>query len=121
MLDSFCPIPKCLTTHLSYHRFLVDGAPRALIIAKTKNNHTQGQEEKVLHPCLMSSRFRWEGRCLRLKTSTFKLCHIICQLLGSALDNVDGVKAVFFEPTFRPSLKIIVFGNRGVVQDFESI
>ena len=30
MLDSFCPISKCLTTHLSYHRFLhVNEAPRA--------------------------------------------------------------------------------------------
>jgi hypothetical protein len=37
---------------------------------------------------------------LRLKTSTFKPCYIICQL-GSALDNVDGVKAVFLEPSFR--------------------
>jgi hypothetical protein len=35
---------------------------------------------------------------LRLKTSTFKPCHIICQL-GSAQDNVDGVKAVFLEPS----------------------
>ena len=36
---------------------------------------------------------------MKLKTSTVKPCHIICQL-GSALDNVDGVKAVFLEPTF---------------------
>ena len=31
-----------------------------------------------------------------LKTSTFKSCHIICQL-GSAVDNVDGVKAKSFK------------------------
>jgi hypothetical protein len=37
---------------------------------------------------------------LRLKTSTFKPCHIICQL-GLALDNVDGVKGVFIELSFR--------------------
>jgi hypothetical protein len=36
------------------------------------------------------------------KTSTFEPCHIICQL-GSALDNVNGVKAVFLEPSFRLS------------------
>ena len=95
MLDIFCPIPKCLTTHLSYHRVFVNGALRALI-AKTKSNKSQGREAtflKVLHSCLIS-RYRWEGRCLKLKTSTFKPCHIICQL-GSELDSVDGVKAVF--------------------------
>ena len=36
------------------------------------------------------------GRCLRLKTSTFEPCHIICQLV-SASCNVDGVKAVVLE------------------------
>ena len=78
----------------------VNGAPCALI-AKTKSNQSQGQEvtlAKVLHSCL-ASRYQWEGRCLRLKTSTFKPCHIICQL-GSGLDNVDNVKAVFLEPIF---------------------
>jgi hypothetical protein len=73
----------------------VDEAPRALV-AKTKSNPSQGREVtilKVLYSCLMS-RYQWEGRCLRLKASTFKPCHIICQL-GSALDNVDEVKAVF--------------------------
>ena len=81
----------------------VDGAPHALI-AKTKSNQSQEWEVtllKVLHSCLMC-RYRWEGRCLRLKTSTFKPCHIICQL-GSAINNVDGVKTVFLEPTFRLS------------------
>ena len=74
---------------------LVDEASRALI-ANTKSNQSQGHEVtllQVLHSFLMS-RYRWEGRCLRLKTSTLKPCHIICQL-SSALDNVDGVKAVF--------------------------
>ena len=100
MLDSFCPILKCLTTHLSF----VNGAPRALMIAKTEGNQSQGWEATLLRflcSCLMSWG-RWEGWCLRLKTSTFKQCHIICQL-GSALDNVDGVKAVFLEPTFKLS------------------
>ena len=40
------------------------------------------------------SRYQWEGWCLKLKTSTFKPCHIIWQL-GSAQYNVDVVKAVF--------------------------
>jgi hypothetical protein len=91
---------------MSYHSLIlpsvfVNEAPRALII-KTKSNQSQGREAtllKVLYSCLMS-RYRWEGRCLRLKTSTFKPCHIICQL-GSALDNVDDVKAGFLEPSFR--------------------
>jgi hypothetical protein len=103
MLESFCPIFKCLTAHLSYHRFLLNGAPSGLI-ANTKSNQSQGREAtllEVLYSCLMS-RYRWEGRCLRPKTSTFKPCHIICQL-GSALDNVDGVEAVFLEPSFRLS------------------
>ena len=39
------------------------------------------------------SRYRWEGRCLGLKTLPFKL--------GLALDSVNGVKAMFLEPTFR--------------------
>ena len=81
----------------------VNGAPRALkplvvtsphgILAKTESNQSKEREAiflEVLHSCLMS-KYRWEGRCLRLKTSTFKLCHIICQL-NSVLDNVDGVK-----------------------------
>ena len=81
----------------------VNGAPSGLI-AKTKSNQSQGWEAtllEVLYSCLMS-RYQWEGRFLRLKTSTFKQCHIICQL-GSTLDNVDGVKVVFLEPSFRLS------------------
>ena len=35
-----------------------------------------------------------EGSVLEVETSTFKVCHIICQL-GSALNNVDGVNVVF--------------------------
>ena len=84
MLNNFCPIPICLDTRLSCHRFFVDGAPCALI-AKTKSNQPQEREAtvlEVLRSCLMST-YRWEGSC-----------HIICQL-GSALDNVDGVKAEF--------------------------
>ena len=56
-------------------------------------------------------RYRWEGRCLRLKTSTFKRCHIICQL-GSGPDDVDGVKAMYLEPTFRPSYSQVGRGHR---------
>ena len=78
----------------------VTSAPRALI-AKTKSNQSQRWEEtllKVLISCLMS-RYWWEDRCWRLKTSTFKPCHIICQL-GWGVDSVEGVKAVFWEPNF---------------------
>ena len=83
----------------------VNEASRALI-AKTKKQPItrKGREAtllNVMHSCLMS-RYRWEGQCVRLKTSTFKPCDIICQL-GSALDDVDGVKAMFLEPTFRLS------------------
>jgi hypothetical protein len=81
----------------------VNEAPSGLI-AKTKSNQSQGWEAtllEVLYSCLMF-RYRWEGWCLRLKTSTFKPCHTICPL-GSALDNVDGVKAGFLEPSFRLS------------------
>jgi hypothetical protein len=94
MLDKFCPILKCLTTHLSYHQFFYETL--CALIAKSKNNLSQRREAtllKVLHSCLMS-RYRWEGRCLRLKISTFRPCHLICQL-GLGLDSVDGVKAVF--------------------------
>ena len=86
MLDSFCPISKCLTTYSSIlPSVFVSGASRALI-AKTKSNPPQGHEAtllKVLHSCHMFG-YRWEGRCSRLKTSTCKPCHIICQL-GSGL------------------------------------
>jgi hypothetical protein len=73
----------------------VNGAPSGLI-AKTESNQSQGREAtilEVLYLCLMS-RYRWEDQCLRLKTSTFKPCYIICQL-GLTLDNIDGVKAMF--------------------------
>ena len=65
-------------------------------LIKTKVNQSQEWEatlSEVIHSYLMS-RYRWEGRCWRLKTSTFKPCHIICQL-GSARDKVNGVKVVF--------------------------
>ena len=43
MLISFCPIPKCLTTHLSYYQFfLVNEAPCALV-AKTKTTNHKGR------------------------------------------------------------------------------
>jgi hypothetical protein len=74
------------------------------LTTKNESNQSQGREAillKVLYSCMMF-RYRWEGRCLRLKTFTFKPCHVIGQL-GSALDNVEGVKAGFLEPTFRLS------------------
>ena len=84
----------------------VNGTPHALV-AKIKNNQSQGREAtllKVLHSCLVS-RFRWEDMCLRLRTSNFEPCHIICQL-GSGLESVGGVKAVFLEPTFYLNAKV---------------
>ena len=65
---------------------------------KIESNQLQRQEAtllKVLHSCLSLGTDGREGRCLRLiRTSTFKPCHIICQL-GSGPNNVNGVKAVF--------------------------
>ena len=89
---------------------LVNAAPRALIV-KTKSNQSQGREAtllNVLHSCLMS-RYQWEGRCLRLKTSTFKPCHILCQQ-GLGIDRADGVKA-FLEWTFRLSQSYVGKGH----------
>ena len=94
----FVPSPTAYYSSLLPLVF-VCGAPRALI-AKTESNQSQGRHStllKVLYSCLMSW-YRWEGRCLRLRTSTFKPCHIIYQL-GSGPESVDGVKAVFLEPT----------------------
>ena len=91
----------------------VDEAPRALI-AKIKRYQTQGWEAtllKVLHSCIMS-RYRWEGQCSSLETSTFKLCHAICQL-SLRLDNVDDVKALVLEPTFRLSQSQVGRGKLG--------
>ena len=90
----------------------VNEAPCALI-AKIKSNQLEGLEAtilKILHSCLVS-RYQWEGRCLRLKTSSFKSCHIICQL-GSGLDSVDGVKVVFLERTFRLSYNQVGRGHK---------
>ena len=64
-------------------------------------NHKGGRRHfstsYVLASCLGTN--GREGGCLRLETCTFKPCHIICQL-GSGLDSVDGVKAVFFKTNF---------------------
>jgi hypothetical protein len=91
----------------------VNEAPRALI-AKTKNNQSQGQEGtllKVVHSCLMS-KYRWEDQCLSLKTSTFKPCYIIYQL-GLGPNSVNAVRAVFLEPTSRLSYRRV---GRGALQ-----
>ena len=97
------PSPNALLLSSISPLVFVNGAPHALI-AKTKSNQSQKPEAtllKVLHSCLMS-RYRWEGQCSRLKTSTFKPCHISCQL-GLGLDSVDGAKGMFLDSTFRLS------------------
>ena len=96
-------IQKCLTTHLSYHQFLSIELLVPSYLTLKATNHKDGTLTllKVLHSCLMF-RYIWESRCLRHKSSTFKPCHIIFQL-GSRLDSVDGVKAMFLESTFRLS------------------
>ena len=93
----FVPFPSVLSS------VFVNEAPRALI-TKTKSSQSQGHQAtilKILHYCLVSS-YQWEGRSLRLKTSTIKPCHILCQL-DMGLDIADGVKAVFLKRTFRVS------------------
>ena len=79
---------------MPYHSFtvplvFVNEAPHTLI-AKPKSNHLQRLEGallKVLHSYLIS-RYQWEGRCLRLKTSVIKPCHVLCQL-GLGLETND--------------------------------
>ena len=47
MLDKFCPIPKCLTTHSSYHRFLL----MQLLVSsqlRLKAKKSQGREATLL-------------------------------------------------------------------------
>ena len=77
----------------------VDASPRALI-AKTKSNQSQGRKAlllKVLHSCLMC-RFRWEGQCLRLETSTFKTmpCHVSRQSGGLEMSRPLNVNMTLF-------------------------
>ena len=80
----------------------VDEVPRALVAKTQKQPITRAGgntfEGPIFLPHVLGTDGR-VGRCLGLKTSTFKPCHIICRL-GSALDNVDGVKARLLEPTF---------------------
>ena len=93
MLDSFCPIPKCITTHLTIN-FFVNGAPCALIV-KTKSNQLQGLEATLLKVLHSSSSLGTDGKVgVEVKTSTSTPCHIICQL-GLGLDSVDSVKPYF--------------------------
>jgi hypothetical protein len=40
------------------------------------------------------------GSVLEVQNLHFKPRHVLCQL-GSRLDNIDGVEAMFLEPTFR--------------------
>jgi hypothetical protein len=93
---------------MSYHSSIlslesINEGPCALMATKTKSNLSQGQEATLLKgPTFLPHVHIPMGRlgCLSLKTSTFKPCRIIRQL-GSGLDSVDGVKAVFVEPTCR--------------------
>jgi hypothetical protein len=68
----------------------VDEAPHTLIV-KTKNNQLQRPKAtllKVLHSYLIS-RYQWEGRCLRLRISVIKPCHVLCQLgLGLEINDL---------------------------------
>lgn len=47
-----------------------------------------------------------------LKTSTFKPCDVLCRL-GSGLDNVDGVEAMFSKRTFRLSMVLLKSCGKG--------
>ena len=93
-------------TQMPYYSFILSSiffllmqllVPSQLRLKTTNHKDMSVPLLKVLHSCLMS-RYRWEGGCLRLiRTLTFKPCHIISQL-GSATDNVHGVKAEFKNP-----------------------
>ena len=62
------------------------------------NNQSRTTLSKVLHSCLIFG-YRWEGGSLKLKNSTFERHHITGQL-GSALNSVDGVKAMILRTNF---------------------
>ena len=74
MLDDFLAIPKCLTTHISYHRFLLTEflVPSQLRLKATshKGRRRNFHNSYILASCLGTK--GEEGRCLRLITSTFK-------------------------------------------------
>ena len=104
MLDRFRPILQTPYHSSILPSVFVLGAPHAPSKLRLKATNHKGHEAtllKVMHGCLMS-RYPREGRCLRLKTSAFKPCHILCQL-GLGLDRADGVKAMSFEQTFKLS------------------
>ena len=105
MLDSFCPIPKCLSTHLSYHRFLVIElliVPSQLRLRPTnhKDMRQHFQRSYILASCLGT-----DGRigAWGLKPPLLNHATLFANILGSGLDHVDGVKVVFQGPTFRLS------------------
>ena len=56
MLDSFCPIPECMTTHLSYHRFLLMEllvlSQLRLKATNRKSGRQHFQKSYVLASCL---------------------------------------------------------------------
>ena len=82
MLDSFVPSPNALLTIYLTINFCW-WSSLVPLIAKTKSNQSQEREAtllEVLPSCLMSYSLGTDGRegwCSRLKTSTFKACHII--------------------------------------------
>jgi hypothetical protein len=93
------PSPSALLLVYLLPSVFVNEAPSALV-AKTKKQPITGAEGgTVKGPSFLP---HLEVRCLRLKTSSSRPCHIIHQL-GSGLDSVNGVNAVFLEPTFRLS------------------
>ena len=84
----------------------VNEAPRALIAKSKKQPITRAGGDTFKKSYILASCLSTNGRVgvLRLKASTLKPWHIICQL-GSGLDSVDGVKAVFLKTTFQAQLK----------------
>ena len=88
---------------MPYHSFIlssvfVNGAPCALLAKTKKQPITRAGDHTFESSYILASSLGidGEGRCLRFETSAFNPYHVLCQL-GSGLDNVDGVKAVFLE------------------------
>ena len=80
---------------------LVNGAPRAL-----GANH-KGQRRHF--PRCLASSLCIDGR---VGAPGFKPCEILCQM-GSGLDSVDGVEAMFSKQTSRPSLVMLSHLGKG--------
>jgi hypothetical protein len=78
----------------------VNGAPHALIAQTKKQPITRAGGDTFKSPIFLPHVWVAMGGSVleAFKTSTFKSCHIICQL-GLALKIVDGVKAGLLKPT----------------------